>query len=215
MDLNKGQEPNWGQYQQLVLDFGKLKEVGAGNERRCFIDPKEPGLLYKLSRPGRSRQTRREIAYFSFLKRRGVPFSHIPEFYGAFRCQEGIGLLQEFLISNELYETWPLSAALYNPEINQRLNLPLRLQQAYLDLKAYFLRYNVLPSDLLPHNLMLRQRRADGKLTLYLIDGFGSHLLIPINNYIRPLGARTIERHCHKFCDSINRTFRGRLELLP
>ena len=103
MDLNKGQEPNWGQYQQLVLDFGKLKEVGAGNERRCFIDPKEPGLLYKLSRPGRSRQTRREIAYFSFLKRRGVPFSHIPEFYGAFRCQEGIGLLQEFLISNELY----------------------------------------------------------------------------------------------------------------
>ncbi len=201
-------------YPPLHLPLSALTEIGSGSERSCFIDPLHPERVYKLSKPGCSEQTRREIAYFTFLKQRQVPFTHIPEFYGGFSCEGRVGIVQSYIASTDAVEVQPLDALLHQPK-PEILLPPDKLQTAYLELKHYLLRYNVLPSDMYSHNLLLQRRRSDDALRLYLIDGLGSHVALPLNNFIRSLGARTILKHCRKFCTSVAKASGGRIILQP
>ncbi|MBO8415096.1 MAG: hypothetical protein IAB19_01785 [Proteobacteria bacterium] len=190
-----------------------LKIIGQGNERICLLDPHEPEVVYKLSLKKRSRQSRREIVYFELLKRRQVPFTHIPEYYGAFKAGDYIGLIQEHLGNNAQYLMNSLE-----DELRGRGQCGIseeQLQSAFEELKAYLLEYNVLPSDLLVHNVLVKKKRSDGSLSLYIIDGFGSHNFIPLNNYSRTLGRRTILHQCRKLASSVQDIGRGSIILRP
>ncbi len=201
----------------LKLDLTALKLIGQGNERRCYIDPAAPAQerrLYKAAPLSRCRQTRREIAYFNFLKQRGVPFTHIPEYYGCGRVGTFLVQIQQFIAPAPGVQAYDLERALICPEIRHTLS-PAKLQQAYADLKSYLLRCNVLPSDMLVHNLMLTINEDSGNYHLYLIDGLGSHTFIPLNNFIPALGERTVERQCAKFCASVANATAGALTLTP
>ena len=201
-------------YPPLNLDFASLREIGAGSNRRCFVDPRQPDLLYKLSKPGYNAITKNEIAYFNFLKKHQIPFTHIPEFYGGFYCQHELGLVQSYIASDSSKEVLGLEQLLLRPDLLQILP-PTELQQAYEELKHYLLTYNVLPADMFCHNVLLVKEKVSGKIKLYLIDGLGPHLLIPINVLLRKFGRRTILKQCHKFCLSVAATSGGRMQLEP
>lgn len=196
-----------------VVDLSALQVLGQGNERICLYDPALPDRVIKLSRRGRSLQTRREISYFALLKRRQVPFTHIPEYYGPVGNASYIGLMQQYMRSSADCLMCSLAE-----EIRGEGTVGLtaqELQQAFEELKDYLLRWNVLPSDLQPHNVMVRRFTADGAVSLCIIDGFGSHNLIKLNNYLPYLGRRTILKQCRKLAFFTAGVSQGRFKIVP
>lgn len=201
-----------GHFTRRNIDLSSLQLIGRGSERSVYADPEHPERIYKISDMKHSQQSRREVAYFRFLQSRKVPFEHLPEFYGAFECpgQNCMGLIQQRICTDSEGTVYGLQDML-----RQKEAYPVTqdsLQQAYARLKAWLLRYNVLPSDMYEHNFMLKVK-ADGSCTLYLIDGLGSHLFIPVDNFIRSLGRKRILQHCIKFRESVRRESGGRMVL--
>lgn len=79
-------------------DVSEWKVIGRGDERICYQHPDDPARCIKLSRREKSKQTRRELRYFGFLRRRGVPFTLIPEFFGVVKDEEYIGIEQQLVL---------------------------------------------------------------------------------------------------------------------
>lgn len=168
--------------------------IGRGDERICYQHPDDPARCIKLSRREKAKQTRRERRYFRRLKRRGVPFTLIPEFYGAVEMGDMIGIEQELVLEDR---------GALPPDVRKYLARPLTPEQikrfqAGLDaLRAYLLAYNVVPCDLVMSNLMVIER--DDATTVLLIDGLGASEVIPLPEYIPWLGRRKIRRKWDRF----------------
>ncbi len=81
------------------------------------------------------------------------------------------------------------------------------LQAALDELKAYLLRYNIIPNDLGVDNMVVK--RMPSGIRLILIDGFGSTELIPASNFFRFIGNRKIIRKWEKFIRRTGERFPG------
>ncbi|WP_017429104.1 YrbL family protein [Vreelandella jeotgali] len=177
-----------------MLNVTEWNVVGRGDERLCYQDPDDPARCVKLSRRDKAKQTRRERRYFARLKRRGVPFTLIPEFYGAVEMGDMVGIEQELVLDER---------GALPPNVGDYLEQPLTSVQierfwAGLDaLRAYLLAYNVVPCDLVMSNLMVIER--DDATTVMLIDGLGASEVIPLPEYIPWLGRRKIRRKWDRF----------------
>ncbi|MBS7404804.1 MAG: hypothetical protein KIG22_02530 [Oxalobacter sp.] len=182
-----------------MIDYTTWPVVGKGMERTCYLNPDNPSRLVKISLAGNTRQTQREIRYFRFLLDRGVPFDHIPKFYGEIHGDGFIGFEQEYVRDFPCQKTgnapaislrqYP-SSALSQEQIQE-------LQVALDALKAYLLCYNIIPNDLGADNIVVK--RMPSGIRLVLIDGFGSTELIPASIFIRFIGNRKIIRKWEKF----------------
>lgn len=168
--------------------------IGRGDERICYQRPDNPGRCVKLSRREKAKQTRRELRYFRHLERRRVPFTLIPEFFGAVQDDKMIGLEQELVLDD--HGELPPNAAEYLA--GPLTPAQMRRFQAGLDaLRDYLLAYNVVPCDLVMSNLLVIER-ADATAVM-LIDGLGASEAIPLAEYIPWLGRRKIRRKWARF----------------
>ena len=191
-----------------MIDYTAWPVIGKGMERTCYLNPDDPSRLVKISLNGNARQTQREIRYFRFLLDRGVPFDHIPKFYGEVHGDGFIGFEQEYIRDFPDPET---GSALPAIALLQYLSSPLshqqiqELQAALDELKTYLLRYNIIPNDLGVDNMVVK-RMLSG-IRLVLIDGFGSTELIPASNFFRFIGNRKILRKWEKFTRRMGERF--------
>ena len=182
-----------------MIDYTAWPVIGKGMERTCYLNPDDPSRLVKISLDGNTRQTEREIRYFRFLIARGIPFDHIPKFYGEIHGDGFIGFEQECICDSTDPENGRPPAMI----LWQYLSHPLsqeqiqELQAALDELKAYLLRYNIIPSDLDVDNIVVQH--VPSGIRLFLIDGFGSTELIPVSNFIHFIGNRKIIRKWEKF----------------
>ncbi|MGN0024780.1 MAG: YrbL family protein [Candidatus Avelusimicrobium sp.] len=171
--------------------------LGQGTERIVFRSPKEKDCVIKLSPLNAQKQTRREIRYFRFLQKKGVPFLHIPQFKGEVKVAGYVGFKQEAVLDADgsvsrpltayLAEGWGVSAGRLLPETEALLD----------ELLCYLLHYNVLPCDLTSPNVLCQ--RGEDRTRLVLIDGVGSMNGIPIAQYIPFLGRQQIKRKWLRF----------------
>ena len=98
-----------------------------------------------------------------------------------------------------------------SPTIDQYLSKPRSSQEirefmeALAELKSYLLRYNIIPCDLLPDNIVVKHGTTGPKLIL--IDGLGGTELIPVSNYFKVLGNRKILRKWEKFSKKLSAKF--------
>lgn len=177
-------------------DVRNWKIIGRGDERICYLHPDDPGRCIKLSRREKAKQTRRELRYFRMLKRRKVPFTFIPEFFGVVKDDEVIGIEQQLVLDE---------SAEVPPSVAGYLSKPLTPEQtrrfwAGLDaLKDYLLAYNVVPCDLVMSNLLVIER--PNTTDVMLIDGLGASELIPLPEYVPWLGRRKIRRKWARFME--------------
>lgn len=182
-----------------MADFTNWPIIGKGSERICYLNPSNKTHLFKISPKSNAKQTLREINYFRFLIGRGIPFDHLPKFYGTINGDDFTGLVQEFIPVSE--------NTIYSETLKTYLDNPLSLEQkkkvrnALEVLKAYLLRYNIIPSDLFHDNIAVKHTPSG--ISLYLIDGLGSTELIPVSNYLKALGNRKILRKWEKFTQKI------------
>ncbi|MDR5902960.1 YrbL family protein [Halomonas icarae] len=175
-------------------DVRNWKIIGRGDERICYLHPNNPARCIKLSRIEKAKQTHRELRYFRLLKRRKVPFTYIPEFFGIVKDDEVIGIEQQ-LVLDESAEVPPSVAGYLTKQLTPE---QARRFWAGLDaLKCYLLAYNVVPCDLVMSNLLVIER--SNTTDVMLIDGLGASELIPLPEYVPWLGRRKIQRKWARF----------------
>ncbi len=192
-----------------MIDYTAWPVIGKGTERTCYLNPDDPSRLVKINLAGNTRQTQREIRYFRFLLDRGVPFDHIPKFYGEIHGDGFIGFEQEYVrdFSDSETESMPAVALLNYMASPLSQEQTEELQAALDELKAYLLRYNIIPNDLGVDNMVVK--RMPSGIRLILIDGFGSTELIPASNFFRFIGNRKIIRKWEKFIRRTGERFPG------
>lgn len=176
------------------LKTAEWRVIGRGDERICYQHPDDPGRCVKLSRREKAKQTRRELRYFRRLKRRGVPFTLIPEFFGVVEDAEMIGLEQELVLDEQ--GELPPNAGEYLAR-SLALGQLDRFQAGLEALRAYLLAYNVIPCDLVMSNLLVIER--EDATAVMLIDGLGASEAIPLAESLTWLGRRKIRRKWKKF----------------
>jgi len=166
--------------------------IGQGSERLCYRSPDNPRFVIKLSPKGHAKQTKREVSYFKFLKKHGVPFTHLPAFGDMVHVDGYIGFEQEAVtdadgrLSRTLAEYFQIHAI---------DNVPLR--ELLADLYRYMYEYNILPCDLNQNNILLQFTENGPKLVL--VDGLGNTDFISLGQYWKWWGRRKITRKWPRF----------------
>ena len=196
-----------------MTDYTSWQIIGRGTERTCYQNPRDPTRCVKIARSDRTKQTLREIDYFSYLASKGVPFDHIPRFYGKVRTADSVGIEQELVIDRIATDaTGQTSQIIHSPTIRQYLASPrtpaeiAAFWQATGELKEWLLKYNVLALGI-DHNNIVVNRSADGGIRLILIDGVYDTEWIPVSKYIPFFGRKKILRRWARFIDKLRSRF--------
>ena len=172
--------------------------VGKGVERSCYVHKDYPGKVFKVSEEAGSRQSLREITYFKYLKRRKVPFTYLPEFYGSFKQDGKVVMIQQMIAGKDDGRKMRMGVAFaeYIKEAPDAEILKQRyseLQNYIGELESYLTRFNILLSDVNPYNFVLISE--GDKKKFYVVDGLGSTEFIPISKFFPSLGRRKITRY--------------------
>lgn len=185
----------------VMKDYTNWPLIGQGEERSCYRDPDDPSRMVKFSLSGRSKQTRREIRYFTSLLRKGIPFDFIPRYYGEIREKDRLGIEQEY-ITDELGSTRPA------PTVDAYVSSPLTAEEidafrkAYFQLKDWLLRFNVIPANLALGNVVVS--KTPSGIRLVMVDGIGGTEWLPLANWFRFFGKRKINRKWAKLSCKLN-----------
>lgn len=196
-----------------MIDYTSWQIIGRGTERTCYRHPEDATRCVKIARSDRTKQTLREIGYFSYLAGKGVPFEHIPRFYGKVRTSDSVGIEQELVVdrietdtSSRTMETSP------SKTIDQYFSSPrtpdeiAAFWQAIGELKEWLLKYNVLALGI-DHNNVVVNRTADGNIRLILIDGVYDTEWIPVSKYIPFFGRKKILRRWARFMKQLQQRY--------
>lgn len=181
---------------QTIIDSGKV--IGKGSERTCYVLKDFPGVVFKISPAGHTKQAERELAYYRFLKSRNVPLDHIPLIYGSAKDETGgIIILQQLILDQRN----KISKSLYGFVDEASSDVALETKRAYAHeilnrLEDYLLEHNIVTCDVVPSNVLLC--RKNHRLNFYLIDGMGTEDFIPLCKYWSWLGQPKITRHINK-----------------
>lgn len=195
------------------MNIGKIIEesvrVGKGVERSCYVHKDYPGKVFKVSEEAGSRQSLREIAYFKFLKRKKVPFTYLPEFYGSFRQDGKVVIVQQKIAGKgDDQEIGGVTFAEYLKEAPDAELLKQRYSelQNYIDeLGSYLTRFNILLTDVNPYNFVLISEGGEKKF--YIVDGLGCTEFIPLSNLFPFLGRKKIIRYMARLRKKVDKYF--------
>lgn len=198
-----------------MIDYTSWRVIGQGHERTCYQNPEDLSRCVKIIRKSRVKQTLREISYFRHLESKGIPFDHLPRFYGKIEGDGFIGieqeLIQDFDQTGKSTDTKTGSRGVSSPTIRQYLANPLTTEQirafwqALDKLKAYLLRYNILALGI-DHNNVVVQNTGSG-IRMVLIDGVYDTEWIPISKYSRFFGNRKILRRWERFMQQLHEKY--------
>lgn len=170
--------------------------IGRGTERVCFRSPSDPRCIVKLSPKEHSKQTLREMEYFRFLQKQKVPFRHIPEFKGEVSVDGYVGFEQAAVLDGNDSVSKTLLSYLHKYGVPGRREKEI-LAKLLTELYQYMYEYNITPCDLTLNNILLNV--SEGAAKLVLVDGVGSPFLIPIGQYVKPLGRKRLQRKWKQF----------------
>ena len=186
--------------------FGPV--VATGAERICVRNLKDQFSCFKISKKIHSKETRREIKYFKFLKRKGVTSSFIPAFISDFETEEEIIIEQELIADHPEQDLFAFRVEEFVADASGRqlMELEKLFQELYTELKDK----NVIISDLHAGNMMIYCDKAGNIKRLIVVDGFGSPEAIPLAKYFRYFGRKKIDRQWAKFRRTFDATWQRR-----
>ncbi len=168
--------------------------IGAGQERICYQHPDDGDKVVKIQKGDSDKQTRRELALYASLARRGMnDFEHIPRLYGAVQTNLGSGFVVDRIAD-------------YNGEVSRSLwwhferGYPVAEFLPYLEeLRRYLLDKRIVFSvDMGRYNILF-QKLSPNRARLVVIDGLGNHTAINWLDNIGFFARRKIERRWHRF----------------
>ncbi len=174
--------------------------LGTGKERICYRHPLEPGRVIKLQRGDVNKQSRREINFYRWMRRRGMTnFNHIPRYYGKIDTNLGRGMMFDLVsdfdgrVSRSLWDYF-------------QQGVPLSEFYPYLEeLKQYMLDNLVVFSVDMGRFNVLFQRVSESSARLVVIDGLGNHTAMNWLDIVPSLARRKINRRWQRFITRLQR----------
>lgn len=176
--------------------------IGQGRERACYVHPDDPAKAIKIPRGDVNTQSRREIALYERLQRRGiVAHAPVPAYHGVCDTSLGRGIVVDLIRDYDGAVSRPLNALLAEGR-------PIEEFEPYLDqLRQALLEHLIIFNhDLTIGNLLFQRLSAD-EARLVAIDGLGDTVAIGWLNHFPWLVRRKIERRWARF---IARLYRAR-----
>ncbi|WP_288131476.1 YrbL family protein [Microbulbifer sp.] len=197
-----------------MIDLSRQQPFASGGNRHCYVHPAFADRCVKVMLPGRIEQLRRRAAWYKawmsdarfddnaremegygqrVLREADAAspvWQHLPRWYGMVETSEGPGAVSELILDERGAPAMTLEAYLTTHGLDDAI-------RAALDSFADWLRHTgVLTKNLLPHNLVIRER--DGSPSLYLIDGLGSAAFLPLVELFAGSRRRYIERRIQR-----------------
>ena len=174
------------------LQIGEI--IGKGTERVCFAHKNNPNRCYKVSNKAHSKQTRREIKYFQYLKKKQKFPSFMPKFYAAYESGNYFIIEQDLLINNENFRYLTLRDFILQAS-NSDISL---LEEKLEELKKEMLALNIITCDMRTTNIMVELKNNELS-QIYIFDGYGAPEMLHLPNYLPLLGRWKILRQWKKF----------------
>lgn len=168
--------------------------IGRGAERWCFQHPEKSDMVIKLSPENAARQTNRELAYLGALRKRGVPFSHLPKVGSVVRVPGYVGFEEEQVRDFDGKPSRGLWWYLEKADDSIKQKLPAVLEE----LRVYFHRHAVVLCDLNVSNILVQEIRK-GEYRAMMIDGTGTTDFIPLCRYVPLLARMKLKRQWARF----------------
>ena len=153
-----------------VLELKDELFIGKGNERICFLHPKDPKKVIKVKYNninGRN-QNIIEYRYYNHLKKNKVDFSHIAKFYGSVNTDKGEGLVFERIENYDNTSVLTLADAI-KEKILEYHEVKALLNELYLNIKDNQIVFTDIGFD----NIVCR-KNEDKSWSLVIIDGLGT-----------------------------------------
>ena len=169
---------------ELSKFFGPV--VATGAERICVRNLNNEFSCFKISKKIHSKETRREIKYFKFLKKRGISSSFIPSFISDFETKDEVIIEQELIADHPEQNLFAFRVEEFVADAsdNQLTKLEKLFRELYTELKEK----NIIISDLHAGNMMIYCDETGNIKRLIVVDGFGSPEAIPLAKYFRYFG---------------------------
>ena len=146
--------------------------IGTGRDRICYEHPTIKDQCIKVSISSH-KQSRREVRYFSFLKKRSLDLSNVSVFLGKVKTNLGIGFCFE-LVRDEDEEISLTLRECLEKKIFSLEDIQPKLEY----LKQYLLSNGICIRDISPSNIIC-QNTAKG-INLIVIDGIGNSNINPL-----------------------------------
>ncbi len=168
--------------------------IGAGQERVCYQHPDDESKVVKIQKGDNDTQTRRELALYASLARRGMnDFEHIPRYHGKVQTNIGNGFVVDRIAD-------------YDGAVSRSLwwhferGYPVTEFLPYLEeLRRYLLDKRIVFSvDMGRYNILL-QKLSPSRARLVVIDGLGNHTAINWLDNIGFFARRKIRRRWQRF----------------
>ena len=172
--------------------------IGAGQERLCYLHPDDDLKVVKVQKGESNKQTRRELALYASLARRGMTnFEHIPRFHGCVQTNLGSGFVVDRVVD---YDGGESRSLWWHFE----RGYPVSEFAPYLEeLRRYLLCNRIVFSvDMGRYNILF-QKVSAGQARLVVIDGLGNHTAINWLDRIGYLARIKIRRRWRRFIDRL------------
>lgn len=173
---------------ELSKFFGPV--VATGAERICVRNLNNEFSCFKISKKIHSKETRREIKYFKFLKKRGISSSFIPSFISDFETKDEVIIEQELIADHPEQNLFAFRVEEFVADAsdNQLTKLEKLFRELYTELKEK----NIIISDLHAGNMMIYCDETGNIKRLIVVDGLGSPEAIPLAKYFRYFGGKRL-----------------------
>lgn len=192
------------------LQLRDAKPFGVGGRRLCYVHPQESDKCIKVLRQDEKRTVRitskKRLPFTRYFQREydnnahekhtldrlaariGDQLgTHLPRCYGYVETDMGRGLVLDLVRDHD---------GGISRSLRELISIGYDLDQfrlAFDELRAFFLKHNILTRAVLDHNIAA-QHRSDGTWRLVMIDGLGDPAWLPLAQWIRPLGRAKIRR---------------------
>lgn len=197
-----------------MIDLSQQQPFASGGNRHCYRHPDYPDRCVKVMLPGRIEELRQRAAWYKTWMRdarfddnarevegyqqkilrdaddESPVWQHLPRWFGLEDTSEGPGAVSELILDDHGRPAMTLEAYLSKHGLDDYIRGALERFAEWLQATG------VLTKNVLPHNLVIRER--DGLPSLYLVDGLGSAAFLPLVEIFSRSRMRYIERRIQR-----------------
>lgn len=169
-----------------IIHLSENLVIGKGRDRICYEHPADPEQCIKISIKS-NKQSKREVRYFNYLKRKQVDLSKISTCLGKVITNKGLGysfyLIRDF--DGKVSST--LKQCLESREFTIE-----DFRSSLMELKSYLIINKICVRDISPSNISCQ--KTNRGINLFIIDGVSNSNYNPLTIRLPSLINASIEK---------------------
>jgi len=185
----------------VKVQLDKSDLIASGTNRACYIHPDDNEKCIKITISGNDKETKREIAYYKFLQKKGISWEMLAQFYGTLETNLGDGEVVELIRDYDADVSKSLDYYFRNIQSQEEIQKFIDL---LMQLKKYLYAEKIYVKDLNAVNVVYQKyNKNDGRVVV--IDGLAHSNYIPFSREIESLTIKKIDKSWNHFMYKIKK----------